>query len=163
MLLNPLSSSQRSVPGPEPVRIREAKSADMAPIGALLRDAGLPLDGLEAASVVLVAEANETVHGAIALERYGDGDRVVFLLRSAVVASESRGGGFGAALTSAALQRVDAEAAPVALLTETAEGYFPRFGFVTVERTELPVELGASPELRGACPATARAFLRPAR
>jgi amino-acid N-acetyltransferase len=51
----------------------------------------------------------------------------------------------------------------LALLTETADEYFPRFGFTAVERTELPVELEASPELRGgACVTTAGALLRPA-
>jgi amino-acid N-acetyltransferase len=143
--------------------VRDASPADMAAIDALIRDAKLPLDGLEAAAVVLVAEIDGAVHGAIALERYGEGDRAAFLLRSAVVPPASRGRGIGTALTAAALQRVDTEAAPVALLTETAGEYFPRFGFALVERAELPVELAASPELRGACPATARAFLRPAR
>jgi amino-acid N-acetyltransferase len=141
--------------------VRDATPADLASVDALIGDAGLPLVGLEAAAVVLVAEIGDTVLGAIALERYGDGDRPVFLLRSAVVAQSSRGQGIGTALTTAALQRADAAGSPVALLTETADEFFPRFGFVLVERTDLPAELEASPELRGACPATARAFLRP--
>jgi amino-acid N-acetyltransferase len=147
---------------PHRVRVREAEPVDTVAIRALVRDAGLPLDGLEGAAMVLVAEIDDTAHGAIALERYGDGDRLAFLLRSAVVTPSSRGRGIGTALTAAALQRVDAVAAPVALLTETADEYFSRFGFSVVERADLPTELTASPELRGACPATARAFLRPA-
>jgi amino-acid N-acetyltransferase len=54
----------------------------------------------------------------------------------------------------------DQQQAPVALLTETADGWFPRFGFRPVPREALPAALSASAELRGACPATARALLR---
>jgi amino-acid N-acetyltransferase len=50
----------------------------------------------------------------------------------------------------------------VALLTETAAGWFPRFGFHPVDRAALDPALAASAELAGACPATAQAFLRPA-
>jgi amino-acid N-acetyltransferase len=51
----------------------------------------------------------------------------------------------------------------VALLTETADGYFERFGFDRVDREQLPSAVSASPELSGACPDTARAYLRTAR
>jgi amino-acid N-acetyltransferase len=44
------------------------------------------------------------------------------------------------------------------LLTTTAAGYFPRFGFETVGREALPPVLSASEELRGACPASAIAM-----
>ena len=145
------------------IRARDARSDDTEAIRDLVAAAGLPLEGLGQVDTLLVAELNSTAIGAIALERYGDGERVVFLLRSAVVTPASRGGGIGAALTTAALERVDAEGAPAALLTETADEYFPRFGFVAVERSDLPTELEASPELQGACPHTARALLRAGR
>ena len=64
-------------------------------------------------------------------------------------------------LVRAALAAVD-PAGPVALLTETAAGWFPRFGFHLVDRAALDPALAASAELAGACPATAQAFLRPA-
>lgn len=72
----------------------------------------------------------------------------------------------GAALVTAALATADAEAggtATVALLTETADGYFDRFGFTAVKRDTLPAALAASPELAGACADTARAYLRNSR
>jgi amino-acid N-acetyltransferase len=50
-------------------------------------------------------------------------------------------------LTRAALSVVDSLEAPVGLLTETAAGYFLRFGFVDVPRDDLPPALAASPEL----------------
>jgi amino-acid N-acetyltransferase len=47
----------------------------------------------------------------------------------------------------------------VALLTTTAAGFFPRFGFRAVERATVPVALQASVEFRSACPASATAMV----
>jgi amino-acid N-acetyltransferase len=142
------------------VTIRRATPGDLAAVRTLIAEAGLPLDGLDDAALLLVAEAGGAVVGTVALERYATDAGPVFLLRSAAVAPEHRGGGLGAALAAAALEHVDAERAPVALLTETADGWFPRFGFRPVARDELPEALAASAELRGACPDSARALLR---
>ena len=50
--------------------------------------------------------------------------------------------------------------AVVGLLTETAHGYFDRFGFTRVDRSALLAKFAASAELTGACPASATAYLR---
>lgn len=146
--------------GEPTVGVRVTTPADLRATRALVAAAGLPLDGLDDAVVVLLAEAGGTVVGTVALEQHGTGAETVFLLRSAAVDPLWRGRGVGAALTAAAVQRVDGADAPVALLTETAEGYFPRFGFRPVDRADLAPVLGASAELRGACPVSARALLR---
>lgn len=143
-----------------PPVVREATSTDRLAARGLLTGAGLPVDGLDDAAAVLVADAGGEVVGAVALERHGHGGEPVFLLRSAVVDPSWRNRRLGAALTAAALQRVDAVGAPVALLTETAGEYFPRFGFRPVTRDELPPALAASAELRGASPVSAQAMLR---
>jgi amino-acid N-acetyltransferase len=143
-----------------PVRIREAAPADLTAVRELITAAGLPLVGLDDAAHVLVAEAGGPIVGTVALERHGGQFGPVFLLRSAAVDPAWRGRGVGGALISAALARVDAAHAPVALLTETAADYFPRFGFHRVDRAHLPRALSASAELRGACPATAQALFR---
>jgi len=144
-----------------PVRVREAAPADLPAVHDLVAAAGLPLDGLDDAAHVLVAERAGGVVGVVALERHGNDGRPVFLLRSAAVDAAERERGIGAALVSAALALVDEARGEVALLTETAAGYFPRFGFAAVDRGALPAALAASAELRGACPASAHAFLRP--
>ena len=90
-------------------------------------------------------------------------DPSVYLLRSLAVAPEQRGTGVGAALVRVALAAADAHEqgrAGVGLLTETAAGYFDRFGFTAADRADLPAALSASPELTGACPATATAYWR---
>ena len=144
-----------------PVLVREAAPADLATVQSLVAGSGLPLDGLSDAAVVLVADTRGAIVGTVALERHGDGADTAFLLRSAAVEPAWRGRSIGAAITAAVLTHVDRVGAPVALLTETAAAYFPRFGFADVDRAVLPTALAASAELRGACPASARALLRP--
>ena len=153
-----MTTTPREVP---PVLVREATPADSAAIRELIAAAGLPLAGWVDAALVLVADAAGVLVGTVALERHGTGTGAAYLLRSAAVAPAWRGRDVGAALTTAALGHVDTTGAPVALLTETAPAYFARFGFADVDRDRLPVALTASAELQGACPASARALLRP--
>lgn len=144
-----------------PVTVRPATPDEEALVRALVRDAGLPLDGLDTAALVLVAtDEDARLMGTAALEQHDNGTGAVFLLRSVAVTPTGRGLGVGTALTEAALAYADAHAAPVALLTETADGYFPRFGFDPVGRDALPDALHGSVELQGACPVTAHALLR---
>ena len=144
--------------------VRRATAGDSSAVRALLAEAGLPLPGPTSAWASFVAANGGAVVGAAALERHGPAHHPVFLLRSVVVAPTHQGAGVGRALVaetlSAADAAVEAGAATVALLTETADGYFDRFGFRAVDRTELPPALEASTELAGACPATARAYRR---
>jgi N-acetylglutamate synthase-like GNAT family acetyltransferase len=149
---------------PTVVTVRRATADDAAAVRALLTGAGLPLTGLGSAWATFVALDGEAVVGAAALERHGPDHDPVHLLRSVVVAATHRGTGVGRALVTEALSAADdaveATTATVGLLTETADGYFDQFGFRPVERAELPQALDASAELAGACPTTARAYLR---
>jgi amino-acid N-acetyltransferase len=141
------------------VPIRPAEPDDWPAIRRLVTAAGLPLDGLTDSDLVLVAVRDDRIVGTAALERHGDGDATAYLLRSVAVAESERRSGIGTRLVHASLSTIR-PGAPVALLTETAASYFPRFGFVPVDRDRLPASLAASPELRGACPASAQALLR---
>jgi amino-acid N-acetyltransferase len=137
--------------------IRLAHPEETNTVAELVTAAGLPTAGLAQAWRIWVAVDRDRLLGTASLERY-DG---AYLLRSVAVRDEARGRGIGAQLVRAALAAV-APAGPVALLTETAAGWFPRFGFHPVDRAALDPALTASAELAGACPATAQAFLRPA-
>ena len=144
------------------VLVRPAHARDDAPARALLKRAGLPLDGYEQFWRRWVAtHRNGELAGVVALERHGTPP--VYLLRSLAVAPDQRGTGLGAALVRTALAAADAHEhgrAGVGLLTETAAGYFDRFGFTATDRAGLPAALSASAELTGACPATATAYWR---
>ena len=124
-----------------------------------LTASALPLSGArEHLDGFLVAEAGGALVGVIGLERYADG----VLLRSACVDDAWRGRGMGEALVRAIVARAEAAGDPaVFLLTETAEGWFPRFGFVRVTREEVPVSVKASVEFTTACPASAVVMRRP--
>jgi phosphinothricin acetyltransferase len=144
------------------VRVILSGADDAAAVRGLLTAAGLPLAGLDDAWRVWVADAGATtgpIVGAAALERHLD----AFLLRSIAVDPAQRGRGLGQALVRAALTCADlelGEPATVCLLTTTADGWFDRFGFLPVPREDLPVAVFGSAELAGACPESARAYLR---
>ena len=139
--------------------IRDATSDELQVLGGLLTEAGLPRDGFPGDTpVVLAATDDGGLLGGVALERHGE----AALLRSLVVRPEARGRDLGRALTRAALARAwGGEATSVSLLTETAADFFAAMGFRPVSRAELPGDLAASRELRGACPENALAYLTP--
>ncbi|MBI3979606.1 MAG: GNAT family N-acetyltransferase [Chloroflexi bacterium] len=144
-------------------RIESASTADLPAVEALLADAGLPLDGVRAAfEGFLVARDGGGIAGAVGLERWG----AVALFRSLVVSPARRGTGLGLALSKAAIDRArDAGIAELYLLTTTAADFFPRFGFVRIERDEAASAVRQSVEFTSACPQTAttmRLQLQPA-
>lgn len=137
-------------PGPE---VRPATAADYQAVIALLEAAALPTAGVpRTLDDFLVADTGAGLAGAIGLERYGS----AALLRSAVVRPGDQGTGIGAALVRALLDRArNAEVQEIYLLTTTAERWFPRFGFASIAREQVPEAVRASVEFREACPASA--------
>jgi amino-acid N-acetyltransferase len=134
-----------------------ATTGDLSEITALLNDAHLPTAGLEAHILnFMLALDGEKVVGCAGLEVHQDSG----LLRSLVVAPGYRAHRIGVKLTEGMIELAQQKnLTSITLLTETAQNYFPRFGFVQVARAELPAALGASEELQGACPDTATAML----
>ena len=135
---------------------RNATLDDWGVVSALLSKLSLPLEGAEAHLphfILAFDEANQLA-GIAGMELYGD----VGLLRSVAVADPGKG------LGQQLVRRVVLEAQTqgirqLALLTETAADYFPRFGFRAIPQAELPADLQASAELQGACPASATAMI----
>lgn len=138
--------------------IRPATAADWPAIEALLVAAHLPLDGAaQHAPDFLVAEQAGAIVGTIGMERYPDGA----LLRSAAVAEGVRGQGVGEALVHALTERARTSGVPALfLLTETAEQWFPRFGFARITRDDVPATVKQSVEFTTACPASAAVMRR---
>jgi amino-acid N-acetyltransferase len=135
------------------VSVGRAVPADRDAILALVRACDLPLDGLrEHLDTAIVARLGAAIVGCAALEPYENGA----LLRSVSVAASARGLGIGQAITQAALDlAAELDAPAVFLLTTTAEGFFPRFGFEVIQRAEVPASVQQSIEFRSACPASA--------
>ena len=138
------------------VSIGPASREELPRIVELLDDGGLPPDGLEDhLPTILVARLHGRVVWSAALELYG----TAALLRSVVVRRDLRGTGLGSRLTEAAL-RLSREfgVAEAYLLTETADLFFPRFGFRNIPRSRVPSSVRSSVEFTSACPASARAM-----
>jgi amino-acid N-acetyltransferase len=144
----------------EPITIRAAGPADLPAVRALLAAASLPLDGVDEAfehGVVAVGGGGSVpgdaapVLGAAAIEPYGsDG-----LLRSVVVDAGLRGTGLGRALVAAAEAAAsDLGIRDLYLLTETAEDWFPRLGYVLRPRDAAPPHIASSVEFVVSCPET---------
>jgi len=127
---------------------------DLPAILSLLERSGLPGDGLsDHLATALVARAGRAVVGSAALEVYG----TAALLRSVAVEEAFQGQGLGTRLTRAALALARQQGITgVYLLTETAGGFFPRFGFRPIARSEVPSAVRRSVEFTSACPASAQ-------
>ena len=140
------------------VSIERAGVDDFLQVVELLRRSELPIDGLsDHVRTAFVARRDGRIVGSAALEVYDDGA----LLRSVAVDADARGRGLGQRLTAAALELAGALDLPaVFLLTTTADGFFPRFGFRQVSRDDVPPGVKQSVEFRSACPSSAIVMMR---
>lgn len=124
---------------------------------ALVRGAGLPVDDLApGAQRLWGASVDGVLVGVIGAE-VADG---AALVRSLAVDPGFRGRGLAGALFQA-LEAWWDHRGPLVLLTETAEAFFARRGFVVVPRDQVPASIRASAEFRELCPVSARAMVRP--
>ncbi|MGQ0561571.1 MAG: arsenic resistance N-acetyltransferase ArsN2 [Gemmatimonadota bacterium] len=138
------------------MKIRGAEVTDCARIEHLLEAAGLPTTGVrETLTGFLVAEDGEDVVGVAGMEWCGE----YGLLRSVAVEPQWRSHGVARRLVDRLIE--DARARSISalyLLTTTAEGYFPNFGFQTTTRAAVPDPIRATGEFQHACPASATAM-----
>ena len=133
--------------------ITTATPADLPAVLELIDASGLPRAGLDDhVATTLVAREDSRIVGIAALELYGGSA----LLRSVAVAAALRGRGLGRQLTTAALELAQRHGVrTVYLLTETAGGFFPKFGFQTITRNDVDPAVQVSQEFTTACPASA--------
>jgi amino-acid N-acetyltransferase len=80
-----------------------------------------------------------------------------------MVAAEATGGDasprIGPAVRESLAPASERGAESANLLTETANGFFPRFGFRPIGRAEVPEDVRGSVEFVSACPESARAMV----
>lgn len=135
------------------IAVEQMAAADLPAVLELLAALKLPLDGfVDHVTAAVVARAGGDLVGSAALEIYGKSA----LLRSVAVAAAVQGTGVGHRLVESALtlaQEMGIE--QIYLLTETAAGFFPRFGFRTIDRATVDNAVKQSVEFTSACPASA--------
>jgi amino-acid N-acetyltransferase len=133
--------------------IEPATPDDIPKVLALLERHRLPRDGVrDYVASMLIARDRARLVGVAALEPYG----ADALLRSVAVDPGYQGQRLGHRLTEAALHMATEHGVrTVFLLTTTAEGFFPKFGFEPISRADVPASVQASIEFQSACPASA--------
>jgi amino-acid N-acetyltransferase len=133
--------------------IEKARAEDADDVLRLVEANRLTTDGLlDHLASILVARLEYRIVGTAALEVHADGA----LLRSVAVSDDVRGCGLGTSLIQSALRMADdLGACDVYLLTFTAEQYFQRFGFRSLDRDEVPPSVRESVQFTRACPSNA--------
>ncbi len=137
---------------PEVVRESEYEAAD-----ALVEASGLPLDDLDQCrDTQFVIRDDAAIIATAALEIRGEDA----ILRSVAVDPARRGERLGERVVGYAIDQArSAGLRALYLLTETAEGFFPRFGFVCEPRDAAPPAVQASIEYCSVCGSDAVAMV----
>jgi protein-tyrosine-phosphatase/N-acetylglutamate synthase-like GNAT family acetyltransferase len=133
--------------------IRTAQRDELDAIRALLAAAKLPTQDLDTAHIRWFVDAHDgALAGVGGVETFGDAG----LLRSVCVTEARRGSGTGKALVDAIERWSRAQGMrELVLLTETAETFFARRGYVRVARDAVSAQVQASAQFRALCPASA--------
>jgi amino-acid N-acetyltransferase len=139
--------------------LRPAGAADLERARALVGACELPLQGVEDqfGDRYVLAERDGTLIGVAGVEVFG----AYGLLRSVAVARDARSAGVGADLVRDRLEWSRRQGlTALYLLTQTAEHFFAKRGFVVVDRGSAPAGIRASSEFSRACPESARLMRR---
>jgi amino-acid N-acetyltransferase len=140
------------------VAIEPLQPAARGAAARLLADYGLPVCDLADPAVALfTAGAPLAPDGVVGLEMHGEHG----LLRSLAVRRGATGRGVGRALVAHVETVAQARGAHgLWLLTETADAFFARLGWISVARNTAPPSIAASRQFAGLCPATATCMRR---
>jgi amino-acid N-acetyltransferase len=135
------------------VEIQPATEADITAIKKLLLESALPIDGVDDHwRTFLVARDGEAMVGCGGAEAY----HTAVLIRSIAVQPAHRNSGLGRRIVRQLLDRLSSRGLrDFYLLTTTAEAYFKKRGFRTIDRDEVHPSILASKEFQGACPTSA--------
>jgi amino-acid N-acetyltransferase len=135
------------------VTITPAKAEDVDAIKRLLTQNQLPIAGVDDHwKTFIVARDGERIVACGGSEAY----QVAALLRSIAVEPEYRKHGLGRRLVRQLLDRLASRGLrEFYLLTTTAEEYFRKRGFKTIDRDEVHPQLLSSREFQDACPDSA--------
>lgn len=135
------------------ITITPATAADLEPIKALLLASGLPTAGVDDHwKTFIVAKEGENLVGCGGAEAY----QFVALIRSVAVEPAYRSKGLGRRIVRQLIDRLASRGLrEFYLLTTTAEAYFRKRGFKTIDRDEVHPQLLSSHEFGDACPQSA--------
>ena len=135
--------------------LERAKESDYSSIAALLEITKLPPDGIKPhlENFLVIRNPNENAGsefliGSVGLEIYGESA----LLRSVAVHPDFQGVGLGTRLVDSITELAKEKGITrLFLLTDTAERYFLKKGFVVVTRDRVPEDMKQSVEFSTLC------------
>jgi amino-acid N-acetyltransferase len=135
------------------IRITAAGEADVPFIKSLLLASNLPTDGVDDHwKTFVVARDGGRIVACGGSEAY----QFAALIRSIAVDPEYRSRGLGRRVVRQLLDRLASRGLrEFYLLTTTAEEYFRKRGFKTIDRDEVHPQIMQSREMQGACPDSA--------
>jgi len=135
------------------ITIIPASVADLSAIKQLLTQNSLPLQGVDDHwKTFVVARDGARIVGCGGSEAY----QFAALIRSVAVADDYRSKGVGRRIVRQLIDRLASRGIrEFYLLTTTAESYFKKRGFKTIDRDEVHPQLLASREFQDACPTSA--------
>ena len=135
------------------IHITPATAADIGAIKSILVANDLPTAGVDDHwKTFLVARDGDKIVACGGAEAY----QFAALIRSVAVLPEHRSHGIGRKIVRQLLDRLASRGLrEFYLLTTTAEEYFKKRGFKTIDRDEVHPQLMSSREFQGACPDTA--------
>jgi amino-acid N-acetyltransferase len=139
------------------VSLTKAQPEDLEGIIQLLRSSNRTVEGVRSnlENFFVVRDGGKLI-GVAGLEYYG----ASALMRSVAVSDQHRGEGIGHSLVERCIAKSkELKIQHLYLLTETAEKFMRRFGFMRVDKGLVDSRLQASEEFKGACPDTAVAML----
>ncbi len=135
------------------MEIRRLIASDLADTEQLLTSVKLPLEGVQTHFQHFIgAFDGASLIGTAGLEIYGDKG----LLRSLAVRADNQGQGRGLQLYEAIVAEArQKKLSEIYLLTETAENFFARQGFIRIPRESADAAVQQSVEFQSVCPASA--------
>ncbi|MDH4213892.1 MAG: arsenic resistance N-acetyltransferase ArsN2 [Candidatus Thorarchaeota archaeon] len=137
------------------LRIEKAKNSDYSALVDLLKETNLPPDGIEAHLMNFLVIRNPEADissgflvGSVGLEIYGNSA----LFRSLAVHPDFQRAGLGSQLVDQITKLAKKKGITrLYLLTDTAEEYFKRKGFLIVTRDKIPSDMKQSVEFTTLC------------
>ena len=119
---------------------------------SLLKKNQLPTEDVSERTKLFVLEDEQTISGTIAIEYSGTEG----LLRSLSVDENKRSKGYGKTLVDFIENFASGEGVKnIYLLTTTAESFFSRNGYITIDRNTVPEFIRQSTEFSSVCPSSA--------
>ena len=136
----------------EQIVLQEASLAQRKEIFELLSANKLPVNDLVEGVKLYALTHNGSLVGSAGLELYGN----KALLRSVSVADGGKGMGLGK-LISKEIETIARKAGveELFLVTTTAEGFFGKLGYRSIQRDEVPQAVLVSGQFNGICPSSA--------